>query len=106
MKFTHILIVFALLVLSLIGNEVFSNNSSVSRAESQPAQVTLPSQPWQDADTKARLGTSVQEPRVRRSLKLNVEMLQTILRRAPTCRPAHTHSAFAFAASTALTVPT
>jgi hypothetical protein len=83
MKFTHILIVFALLVLSLIGNEVFSNNSSVSRAESQPAQVTLPSQPWQDADTKARLGTSVQEPRVRRSLKLNVEMLQTILHRAP-----------------------
>jgi Metallo-peptidase family M12B Reprolysin-like len=85
MRIIYILIVVALLVLSLIGNEVFSSNSSISFAESQLAQATLPSQPWQDVDTTTRLNTSAlqQEPRVRRSLKLNVEMLQTILRRAP-----------------------
>ena len=84
MRITYILIVVALLVLSLIGNEVFSNNSSISFAESKPAQVTLPSQPWQDVDTKTQLNAAAQQdPRVRRSIKLDVELLQTILRRAP-----------------------
>lgn len=86
MRLTYILIVAALLVISLIGNEVISNNSSVSRAESQPAQVTLPSRPWQDVDPKTPLNAPArnpQEPRSHRALKLNVELLQTILRRAP-----------------------
>ena len=86
MRLTYILIVAALLVISFIGNEVISSNSSVSRAESQPAQVTLLSRPWQDVDPKTPLNAAArnqQEPRSHRSLKLNVELLQTILRRAP-----------------------
>jgi hypothetical protein len=80
MKLTYILIISGLLALLLVGNEVFSNNSSVSRAESQPTQNTLPSRPWQDVDSKSSLHVTAQQ---QRSLKLNVELLQTILRRAP-----------------------
>ena len=72
MRIIYILIVAALLAISLIGN----NNSSISLAESQPAQA---SRPWQDADPK----TSLNVTQSRRSLKLNVEMLESILRRAP-----------------------
>jgi len=79
MRIIYILIVAALLAISLIGNGVFSNNSSISLAESQPAQGTLPSRPWQDTDPK----TSLNVTQSRRSLKLNVETLHAILRRAP-----------------------
>lgn len=60
---------------------MFSNNSSISLAESQRPQGALPSRPWQDVDAKTSLNVTAQKPQ--RSLKLNVEMLQTILRRAP-----------------------
>lgn len=76
MRIIYILIVAALLAISLIGNGVFSNNSSISLAESQPAQA---SRPWQDVDSK----TSLNVTQSRRSLKLNVETLHAILRRAP-----------------------
>ena len=79
MRIIYILIIAALLAISLIGNGVFPNNSSISLAESQPAQGTLPSRPWQDVDPK----TSLNVTQSRRSLKLNVEMLHAILRRAP-----------------------
>lgn len=79
MRIIYILIVAALLGISLIGNGVFSNNSSISLAESQPAQGTLSSRPWQDVDPK----TSLNVTQSRRSLKLNVETLHAILSRAP-----------------------
>ena len=79
MRIIYILIIAALLAISLIGNGVFPNNSSISLAESQPAQGTLPSRPWQDVDPK----TSLNVTQSRRSLKLNVETLHAILRRAP-----------------------
>ena len=86
MRLTHILIIFALLVLSLIGMEgmpLFSNHSSVSLAESEKtAQDTLPSRLWQDVDPKT-LSNAPARTQQHRSLKLNVELLQTILRRAP-----------------------
>lgn len=96
-----ILIISALLVLSLIGNEgiektLFSvsarNNTLNDRTSHQfesfghPAQVALPARPWQDVDPKTLSNVAArkqQQPRSHRSLKLNVELLQTILRRAP-----------------------
>lgn len=81
MRIIYLLIVAALLMLSLIGNGVFSSHSSISLAESQPAQGALPSRPWQDVDAKTSLNVSAQKPQ--RSLKLNVEMLHAILSRAP-----------------------
>lgn len=75
MRFTYILIVSALLVLSFIGTKGIAE----SERTAQPAQSTLSSRPWQDVDAK----TSLSVTQSRRSLKLNVEMLHTILRRAP-----------------------
>ena len=94
MRLTNILIVSALLVLSLIGNEgiekalfsVSASNNILNDQTSQPAQVALLSRPWQDVDPKTLSNVSAlkqQQPRSLRSLKLNVESLQTILRRAP-----------------------
>lgn len=80
MRLTYILIITAFLVLSLIGN---SNSGSVTLAESEKtAQDTLPSRPWQDVDPKT-LSIAPAQTQQHRSLKLNVESLQTILRRAP-----------------------
>ena len=74
-----ILITAALLVVSLIGSE--ESLSSVSNN----IQATSP-RLWQDVDPKSLPNFRVLEqhgPRSYRSLKLNVESLKTILRRAP-----------------------
>ena len=77
MRFSHILIVAALLVLSLIGNVGIAESEKTGR----PAQVT---QLWQDVDAKLRANFSAQkQQQSHRSLKLDVELLRTILRRAP-----------------------
>ena len=89
MRLINILIVSALLVLSLIGKALFSvsaSNNIPNDQTSQPAQVALPARPWQDVDPKTLSNVPArtqQQHRSYRSLKLNVESLQTILRRAP-----------------------
>ncbi|HEX6716281.1 MAG TPA: M12 family metallo-peptidase [Pyrinomonadaceae bacterium] len=75
MKLTTILTVAALLLLS-------AYNGSIN----QPAQVDSPARPWQDVDRKTLPNARLREqygPRSYRSLKLNVALLQAILRRAP-----------------------
>src|SRR6478672_7279870 len=75
-----LIIISALLVLSLIGTE--KSSSSISNN----IQATLPTRPWQDADPKSLPKFRVREqygPRSYRALKLSVESLKTILRRAP-----------------------
>src|ERR1044071_3702626 len=75
-----ILILSALLLLSLIGNE--KSLSSVSNN----IQATSPTRPWQDIDPKSLPKFRVREqhgPQSYRSLNLNVESFKTILRRAP-----------------------
>src|SRR5215213_5952063 len=80
-----ILIISALLVLSLIGNEKSLSSGSTTN-NIRTSQVASSARPWQDVDRKSLPKFRVREqhgPRSYRSLKLNVESLKATLRRAP-----------------------